>query len=101
MHPFINPQEQNINRPQHNHHYIKTSEIHPYPTRYSENQSLYIPNTYQYSKIYKPKYTIHYSTKKYAHIWNTLPHNITNIKNIKEFKKSLATYLQKKQNEEP
>jgi hypothetical protein len=100
MHPFIHPQEQNINRPQHNHHYIKTSEIHSYPTRYSEKQSLYIPNTYQYSKTYLPKHTIHYSTKKYSHIWNTLPCNITSITNITQFKKTLAIYLQKNQNNE-
>jgi hypothetical protein len=94
MHPFIHPPNEEINRPIHNHHYIPVTQIHSYPTRFSQKQSLYIPNTNQYSKTYIPKHTVQHSTAKFSHIWNKLPHHIRNITNIKSFKTALAHHLQ-------
>jgi hypothetical protein len=100
MHPFIHPPNEDINRPEHNHHYTLVSQIHQYPTRFSEKQSLYIPNTNQYSETYIPHHTISHSTAKYANIWNQIPHHIKTIQNIKHFKTTLANYLQHTQDTE-
>ena len=32
------------NRPEHNHNYISTAQVHEYPTRHSKQQNYYIPN---------------------------------------------------------
>ena len=56
MHPFIHPKKE-LNRPDHNHHYQLTSDIHNYPTRYSLDDHLFIPNTTQHSKTGTPTRT--------------------------------------------
>jgi hypothetical protein len=97
MHPYIHPPKENINRPENNHQYIKP--IHSYPTSCTQKNILYIPNPYQYQKNYIPTHYLHHSEQKYSEIWNQLQHTIRVIKNIKKFKKSLASHIQKTQNE--
>jgi len=71
MHPFIHPPTQ-LNRPEHNHNYIWTSQIHEYPTRYSQQKHLYIPNTTHHNTT-QPHPHMEHLTKQASNIWNTLP----------------------------
>ena len=52
MHPFIHPTK-HVNRPEHNHDYISTTDIHDYKTRYSHNL-LSISFTGTYSLEFTP-----------------------------------------------
>jgi len=99
MHPFIHPRTQ-INRPEHNHTYIWTSQIHHYNTRQSTSRHQYIPNTNKYSKTKKPVHTMDHLTKAYSKIWNTLPLEVRDISSLPNFKKHLKLYLLEKQTRE-
>jgi hypothetical protein len=90
-HPFIHPQSQ-LNRPEHDHEYIWTAQIHNYPTRHTLDKHIYIPNT---SK--NAKHTIGHLTAQYARIWNSLPSNIRDIRSKDGMKKALKNYLLEKQ----
>jgi hypothetical protein len=92
MHPFIHPAKQ-LNRPQHNHHYFFTSDIHQYPTSSSTKNLLYIPNPHNYSKTYQPAHHLEESTKKHSHLWNQLPPELRLEKNVERFKKQLKLHL--------
>ena len=63
MHPFIHPQKQ-LNRPDHDHKYTLTSEVHNHHTRYS------IQNHHQkhYSKSRKPTLTVEHLNAKFAKV---------------------------------
>eukprot|EP00732_Lithocolla_globosa_P000890 Lithocolla_globosa_v1_NODE_349_length_4370_cov_18.560371.p8 type:complete len:108 gc:universal NODE_349_length_4370_cov_18.560371:512-189(-) len=97
MHPFIHPPEQPLNRPNHNHHYIKTTDIHQHYTRLSAKNMLYIPNQCNYSQSRQLNHTLALSTQKHSHIWNTLPEKIKTEKNLKKFKKILKNHLLEEQ----
>jgi hypothetical protein len=92
MHPFIYENTQ-TNRPQHNHSYLWTAQIHDYYTRQSKAKEHFIPNTNQYSKTKEPTYTIEHLTKKDLKIWNTIPGDIREITSLSAFKKKLRNYL--------
>ena len=96
MHPFIHTTDQN-NRPEHDHKYIWTVEIHEHKTRYTQQQHHYIPNPYQYSKEKEPKHTAAVFTRRYTEIWNTLPLELRTNRNLFSFKKKLKKYLLEKQ----
>jgi len=101
MHPFIHPPEEEINRPQHNHHYLTNPHHNPMRTRLANHpykQTLYIPNPYSYSKTYQPKHILHLSAAKHSAIWNCLRKDIQEEKNIKTFKRVLACFLLNDQN---
>lgn len=87
MHPFIQSSTQ-PNRPQHIHNYTPTSYIHEYPTRFSHNDHLYIPNTNTHSN--KQTYFL---TEQYMQTWNTLPTSLRNITALGLFKKELKFHL--------
>jgi hypothetical protein len=72
IYPFIHPTKQ-INRPEHNHDYIWTAQIHEHQTRYSQQQHHYIPNPYNYSKIRKSNHTMEYHTSKYKSLERPTP----------------------------
>ena len=89
MHPFVHPATQQ-NRPEHNHDYLWTAQIHEYPTRHSLQQHHYIPN-----RSYKqtPSHTMEHLTKRYSKIWNSLPAELRNNPNFLDFKTKLRTHL--------
>jgi hypothetical protein len=96
IHPFIHTTDQK-NRPEHNHDYIWTAQIHEHKTRHSEQRHHYIPNPYQYSKTKKPKHTTETLTRHYTEIWNELPLDLKDNRVISSFKKKLKKYLLDKQ----
>jgi hypothetical protein len=100
IHPFIHPKKQ-LNRPEHNHDYQPISHIHEYPTRYSQDNHLYIPNTHQHirrnSNTRTPKHTTTHLTAHYMATWNTIPLEIRNITSPKIFAKKTKKYLLNKQ----
>jgi hypothetical protein len=92
MHPFIHPRTQ-PNRPQHNHNYTLTSNIHNYPTRYSCDDHLFIPNTNKYSLTQQPKHTTDHFTEQYADTWNALPAYLRQTIALAAFKTELRLFL--------
>ena len=86
-HPFIHPQSQ-LNRPEHDHEYIWTAQIHQYPTRHTLDKHIYIPATRKATK-----HTMGHLTAQYAKIWNLLPSDIRDIRSKDSFKKALKQYL--------
>lgn len=92
MHPFIKSSTQ-PNRPQHIHNYTPTSYIHDYPTRFSHNDRLYIPNTNTHSNTQ----TTDFLTEQYMQTWNTLPISLRNIAAPGLFKKKLKLHLLEQQ----
>ena len=96
MHPFIHTTDQH-KRPEHDHKYTWTAEIHEYPTRYANEQHHYIPNPYQYSKSKEPKHTTEAFTRHYTQIWNTLPQGLHSNRALFSFKKKLKKYLLERQ----
>ena len=83
------------NRPEHNHNYISTAQIHKYPTRHSQQLHHYIPN-----KRKQPKHSMGHITSKNTAIWNTLPLELRMQTKPNVFKKDLKRYLLEKQREE-
>jgi hypothetical protein len=77
MHPFIHPAKE-LNRPEHNHHYIKANQVHNYGTRHATQWNHYIPS----SITSKPGHThiLDYHTEKYT--------TIRDIKSKTMFKKT-------------
>jgi len=101
MHPFIHPPTEQLNRPTHNHTYIRAADIHQHATRFATSQSLYIPNTNQYLAEYQPSHSIDHYAKKFSHLWNNIPHNIRSITKITAFKTALKQHLQTTQDGQP
>ena len=91
MHEYIY-QRKPINRPEHNHNYISTAQMHEYPTRHSKQQHYYIPNRRE-----NPKHTMQHFTRKYTKIWNTIPLETREIQTLTTFKRSLTNHLLEKQ----
>eukprot|EP00732_Lithocolla_globosa_P001968 Lithocolla_globosa_v1_NODE_1140_length_2841_cov_107.463747.p3 type:complete len:104 gc:universal NODE_1140_length_2841_cov_107.463747:2287-2598(+) len=95
-HQFIYPKKE-TNRPHHNHAYIKTTELHRYPTKSARQDLLYIPNPYQYSKTHQPNHSLNNSTQQHSSVWNLLPENLRKETKLRTFKKSLKKHLLEKQ----
>ena len=95
--PFIHLKKQ-LNRPEHNHNYTLTSEIHSHATRYSSQQHIFLPHTKHYSKIKEPARTVDHLPAIHTKIWNSIPAGIRDIKSLKLFKDNLKLYLLKSQN---
>jgi hypothetical protein len=92
IYPFIHQTKQK-NRPEHNHDYIWTTQIHEHQTRYSQQQHHYIPNPHNYSKTRKSNHTMEHLTSKYTQIWNTLPQALRNNTSLPSFKTELRLHL--------
>ena len=94
MHPHIYTRSQ-VNRPEHTHHYLHSAQIHEYPTRYSQNQHHYIPNsnTHRDSKTRTPVHTVDKLTAQYSAIWNTIALSIRQLQHPSQFKLSLKEHL--------
>ena len=90
MHPHMHPRKP-VNRPEHNHNYIWTCEVHEYPTRYSLQGHNYITNpaAHRYSKTKEPTHSMHYSTVRNSTIWNSIPSDIREVREINTFKAKL------------
>ena len=101
MHPFIHPHT-NLNRPQHNHHYLWTAQVHDYPTRHSLRGNHYIPNpnAHKHSKLKEPAITASHYTRTLSNLWNSIPADIRDTPHRATFKKKLKQYLMDKQNSE-
>jgi hypothetical protein len=93
MHPHIYPTEPK-NRPQHDHEYIWTAQIHDYPTRHSLQQHQYIPNSHTTKE---PAHITEYLTRQYSAVWNTLPLAIRQEQCLPKFKLDLQAHLQTEQ----
>jgi hypothetical protein len=96
VYPFIHPKKQ-PNRPEHNHNYQPVSHIHEYPTRYSLDNHMFIPNTHQHirrnSNTRTPKHTTAHFTAKNMATWNTIPVQIRSITSYKVFMKKTKHFL--------
>ena len=91
MHPFIHPQTQ-LNRPEHDHIYTLTSDVHSHNTRYAAQHHQFIANK-KYSQVRKPAHTDEYLTAGYKRVWNSIPSNLRTIKSLKSFKRALKEHL--------
>ena len=91
MHAFIF-QTKPLNRPEHNHNYISTAQIHDYPTRHSQKMHHYVPNSRQ-----DPTHDMTFYTKQNTHVWNTVPLEIREIQSLDSFKKALTKHLLQQQ----
>jgi hypothetical protein len=100
MHPFMHPRKP-LNRPEHNHNYIWTCEVHEYPTRYSLQGHNYITNpaAHRYSKTKTPTYSMHSSTVRNSKIWNTIPQDIREMRGLDPFTAKLRKHLLAQQTE--
>ncbi len=95
MHPFIYKQKQK-NRPDHDHDYISTTEIHEYPTRHSKQQHFYIPN----KPTTKTNHKMDLFTRCFTEIWNSLPLKLRGDQSYYRFKRNLKVHLLEKQDTE-
>ena len=104
MHPFIHteaPQHQQnrsqpkkrpeqktepMNRPQHVHHYVRTTDVHKHMTRRARKAEMHLARS---NNII---------TQRYADVWNALPSQIREIKSRNTFKTVLKAHLMEKQN---
>jgi hypothetical protein len=91
-HPFIHLPKP-LNRPEHNHNYISTAHIHDYPTRHSQKQHVYIPNTHHPHKTTDTTHTIDHTTERNTRVWNSVPLEIRQITGLKAFSAKLRHYL--------
>jgi len=92
-HPFIHPRSQ-LNRPEHNHTYISTAQIHHYPTRHSQQQHFYIPNTsHRHTRAKPSAHTIDYTTERNTRAWNSIPPELRAIQGLRTFKAKLKEHL--------
>lgn len=80
MHGYIY-QRKAINRPENNHTYVSTAQMHEYPTRHSKQLHYYIPNRRE-----NPKCTMQHYTRKYTEIWNAIPLETKEIQTLETFK---------------
>ena len=76
------------NRPEHNHNYISTAQVHEYPTRHSKQQNYYISNRRE-----NPQCAMQHYTRKYTAIWNQLPLEIRQTQTLTTFKRLVTEHL--------
>jgi hypothetical protein len=104
MHPFVHtdapqhrlnrskpmkrpvPKPKPTNRPQHVHHYARTTDVHKHMTRRARKAGMHLARS---NNII---------TQRYADVWNALPSQIREIKSTNTFKTVLKTHLMEKQN---
>jgi hypothetical protein len=101
MHPFIYPAK-DANRPHHDHLYTLVAQVHKYKTRFSQKQTLFLPNIRPTTKTKRSDAfgdKEHFQTL-YANIWNLLPEDIQNKTNLKTFRRLLRRHLLDKQQTE-
>ena len=91
MHEHIY-QRKPVNRPEHNHDYISTAQVHEYPTRHSKQLHYYIPNRRD-----NPKRAMQHYTRKYTAVWNAIPLEIRKLQTLASFKNNLTKHLLEKQ----
>lgn len=84
MHAHVYPPKP-VNRPEHNHHYTLNTHIHAHQTRHAHQSTLHTQDDMS-----------HY-TKQYTQVWNKLPIELRETKNLSKFKKNLKQYLLDKQ----
>ena len=92
MHPFMHPKTQ-INRPEHDHIYTLTSEVHSHNTRYAAQHHQFIAHQKHYSQTQKPTRTDEYLIAKYKRVWNSIPSNLRTVKSLEGFKRALKKHL--------
>ena len=80
MHAYIHP-KRDLNRPQHDHVYKQTENVHQHATRHAVRNVQYTDNNQEHF------------TKKYIKLWNSLPDSVRSTKSYTRFKKELKTYL--------
>ena len=100
LHPHIHPKEHK-NRPEHDHYYTQTNQIHEHKTRQSKQNKYYIPNQnlLRQAKVTQrtPLYTAGHLNIIYLTIWNELPQRIRDNTNKDNFKTELTEHLLLKQ----
>lgn len=84
MHTYVYPTA-SANRPEHNHNYINTFQVHNYRTRHSQQATLHAPRSME-----------HY-TKQYTQVWNALPSKIRETRELDTFKTDLRKHLLEQQ----
>ena len=97
MHPHIFPQQQDGNRPQHDHHYTPITKIHKHNTRRSAQNNIFCPNSPQSRKARKRSYAMAHLTTEYAKIWNKIDADLKKIKKTDSFKRKLKQWLLSRQ----
>lgn len=80
MHAYIHPKTA-LNRPEHNHHYVRTETVHQHQTRHSRQQTLHQAHNME-----------HY-TWEYTRVWNSIPQKLRETTALSTFKRDLAEYL--------
>ena len=104
IHPHIhhNTNEQKTNRPEHDHQYTPTTQIHNHQTRLTNQQLHYIPNPNLLKQAKKTNrkatHTAKHLNTKYIRIWNELPIELREIKKINKFKHELKQHILEQQN---
>ena len=96
MHRFIHPSDTK-NRPEHDHTYTLTSDIHNHNTRHSHQQHHYTPHPPNPRSAAQPTHTIEHFTALYTAVWDKLPLKLRTTANYHFFKQDLKTYLEDKQ----
>ena len=104
MHPFVHtetprrrpsqpqptnrpkPKAKPVNRPQHVHHYVRTTNVHKHMTRQARRTEMHLARS------------DNIITQRYADVWNALPSQIREIKSSTTCKTVLKAYLMEKQN---
>ena len=97
--PFIHPAQQQPNRPTHHHQYLRTSQLHRYPTRHSSAHQQFIPNprSHRFSNTKAPLLTMAHLSSSYAQVWNALPEALKEEKFEETFKTKLKEHLLREQ----
>ena len=96
MHRFIHPSDTK-NRPEHDHTYTLTSDIHNHNTRHSHQQHHYTPHPPNPRSAAQPIRTIEHFTALYTAVWDKLPLKLRTTANYHFFKQDLKAYLEDKQ----
>lgn len=97
MHPHIHPQDK-VNRPEHDHNYTLTSQVHNHRTRYSAQNHHFIPHAKHYSKSKQPAITAAHYTAQYTRVWNSIPAALKADPSRLSLKHRLKSYLLDRQN---
>jgi hypothetical protein len=94
MHPHVHHVRQ-LNRPEHNHNYIWTAQVHDYPTRHSRqgNHDIPNPNAHRFSKTKEQTHEASHFAALHSKVWNKLPTKLKDTRSIDVFKKDLKKHL--------
>ena len=103
MHPYIHPTK-HLDRPEHNHNYTLTSQMHSHNTRHSHKHHQFVPNkSNRQDRVKTPAtHTMDYTTERNTRTWlNTIPTELKTIKSLKTFKTKLKDYLLEQRSQTP